>query len=90
MTSMPTPSVYPLFPLAHVDVHGSEPNNHNPIDYKKKTDEIFTNRYLMENIGLAYGVGIDVMLSESAPNKYDNTEYNNGHHKLLRNGKIST
>ena len=68
----------------------SESNNHNTIDYKKKRDEIFTNRHLMKNNGLQDGVGIDVMLPASALNQYSNMEYNNEHHNLPSNGNIST
>ena len=50
---------------------GSEPNNHNSIDYKK-IYEISTNRYLMENNGLPDGVGIDDMLPKYTLNQYVN------------------
>ena len=53
---------------------GSESKNHNSINYTNKIDEISTNRYLMENIELPDGVGIDVMLPVSKLNQYSNTE----------------
>ena len=46
----------------------SESKNNNYINYKKKRDDISTNRYLMKNNGLPDGVGIDVMLPTSALN----------------------
>ena len=68
---------------------GYESNNHNTIDYTKKSDEFSTNRYyLMENNGFPDGVVIDVVLPASALNQYDNMEYNNEHNKLLSNGSI--
>ena len=45
---------------------GYESKNQNSIDYTNKIDEISINRYLMENIGLPDGVGINDMLLESA------------------------
>ena len=39
---------------------GYESKNPNSIYYKNKINEISTNRYLMENIGLLDGVGIDL------------------------------
>ena len=68
----------------------SEINNHNSIDYTKKRYEISTNIYLRENNGLSDGVDIDYMLPASTLNQYFNMEYNNGHHNLQSNGKIST
>ena len=44
----------------------------------------------MINIGLPGGVGIDYVLPAYELNKYDNIEYNNEHHNLLRNGSIPT
>ena len=46
----------------------SESNNHNSVSYKKKRDEISTNRYLGENHGLLYSVVIDDLLPASALN----------------------
>ena len=69
---------------------GSWTKNHNCINYTKKKDEISTNRCLMENNGLPYGVGIDDMLSASAPGQYVNTEYNNEQNNLHRNINVST
>ena len=47
-------------------------NNHNPIDYTKKIDNISTNIYLRVNTGLSDGVYIDDMLPVSALSKYVN------------------
>ena len=69
---------------------GSIINNHNIIDFKNKRDKFSTNIYLRENNGLPDGVDIDYMLPASTLNQYFNMEYNNGHHNLQSNGKIST
>ena len=45
-------------------------NNNNFIEYTKKRDEIYTNRYLRWNNELPDGVEIDDMLPASAPDKY--------------------
>ena len=34
--------------------------------------------------------GVDVVLSTSTLNQYDNMEYNNEHHNVFSNGNIST
>ena len=65
-------------------------NNKNYIDYTNKRYEISTNRNLRGNNGLADGVDIDDMLPESAPNQYVNMRYNDEHHNLYMNNKIST
>ena len=44
----------------------------------------------MEDTGLKYGVGIDVMLPASTFRKYENVECNNGSHYLFINSKMST
>ena len=51
--------------------------NHNYIYYIKKIYKISTNIYLKGNNGFRYGVYIDDMLPESAPNQYVNMGYNN-------------
>ena len=44
--------------------------NQNSIDYRKKRDEISTNRYVRENNELLGRVEIDVMLPTSTLNQY--------------------
>ena len=44
----------------------------------------------MENNQSKDWVGIDVMLPVSTINQYSNMKYNNEHHDLLGNEKIST
>ena len=70
--------------------NGSVIRNHNSFYYKNKRDEIYTNKYLRLNNGLPDGVDIDYLLPASVPNKYVNMKYNNEHHKLQSDGKIST
>ena len=48
---------------------GSESNNHNSIDYRKKRDIIYPNIYVMENNGLLNGVEINFMLPASTLNQ---------------------
>ena len=69
---------------------GSESKNHDSIDSTKKRDAISPNRSEMENNGLHDVVGVDVVLSTSTLNQYDNMEYNNEHHNVFSNGNIST
>ena len=69
---------------------GSESKNHNSIDSTKKRYEIAPHRSEMENIGLQDGVGVNVMLPASTLNQYTNTEHNDEHHDLWRNGNIET
>ena len=64
--------------------------NQNSIEFTKKRDEIYTNKYLRGNNGIPDGADIDEMLPASAPNQYFNMEHNNKHYNLQRNGNIST
>ena len=65
-------------------------NNHNSIEYIKKRDENFTNRYLRENYGLPESADVDDMSPACALNQYFNTQYNNKHHNIQSNCNIST
>ena len=68
--------------------NGSESKNHSSVDYTYDIVETSTIRYVMENDGLPYCVGVGSLLPASTLNQYSNIEYNNEHHNLLINGNI--